>query len=146
MIQMPIAVACRNASGRPDMPVFTVTTDDHEIVHGTHYDKAQALALEAGYEGPFICFDADEHNVILAAVRTLDLVPQVVVVDLTEGLIHTVRCDTGEIKVICFDESDTDEYSEAVGEHPIGEGGQTVRCWAHVQIADVDPGLAKARG
>jgi hypothetical protein len=146
MTQMRIAVACRNASGMPDMPIFTVATNDHEIVDGTHYDKAEALAHEAGYEGPYICFDTDEHNAILAAVRTLDLVPQVVVIDMSDGLVHSIRCDTGEIKVICYDESDTDEFSEAVAEHPVGEDGQPVRCWTHMQIAEVDPGLAKARG
>jgi hypothetical protein len=57
-----------------------------------------------------------------------------------------VCCDTGSIKVICYDESNTDEDCEAIAEHPVGENGQLVRCWAHVQIADADPGLIKARG
>lgn len=47
--------------------------------------------------------------------------------------------------MICYDEGDTDEASEAVVERPIGENGQLVRCWAHIQTADVDPGLNKAR-
>lgn len=43
-----IAVACRNASGIPDMPIFTVTVTDEEYDLGIHYDKAQALAEDAG--------------------------------------------------------------------------------------------------
>lgn len=145
MKTLHIAVACRNASGMADMPVFTVTAAAEEHDLGTHYEKAEALAADAGYERPYLCFDATEQGAILSAVRTLDLVPQVVVIDMTEGLVHSVCCDAGEIKVICYDESDTDEASDAVAEHPVGENGQSVRCWAHVQIADIDPGLVKAR-
>jgi len=48
-----IAVACRNASGMPDMPVFTVSVTGEEYALGNHYDRAEALAEEAGYEkGP----------------------------------------------------------------------------------------------
>ncbi|THF64844.1 hypothetical protein E6C76_12470 [Pseudothauera nasutitermitis] len=140
-----IAVACRNASGMADMPVFTVTATAGEYDLGIHYTKAEALAEDAGYGRPFVCFDGTEQGAILAAARTLDLVPQVVVIDMTEGLVHSVCCDAGEIKVICYDESDTEEASDAVAEHPVGENGQSVRCWAHIQIADIDPGLVKAR-
>lgn len=145
MNEMYIAVACVNASGMADLPVFSVTATPKEICLGVHYDRAKALAQEADYEEPFVCFDADEQGAILSAARHLDQVPQVVVIDITRGLVHSVCCDAGEIKVICYDESDTDEDSEAVAEHPVGEGGKLVRCWAHVQTADVDPGLKKAR-
>lgn len=145
MDTMHIAVACRNASGMSDMPIFTVTATLKEYALGIHYKKAEALAEEAGYEKPFVCFVAAEQAAILSAARTLDLIPQVVVIDMTEGLVHSVFCDAGEIKVICYDESDIDETSDAVDEHPVGENGQLVRCWAHVQISDVDPGLKKAR-
>ncbi len=47
-----IAVACRNASGMTDMPIFTVTVTDAEYHIGAHYDKAQALAAKSGYEHP----------------------------------------------------------------------------------------------
>lgn len=70
-----IAVACRNASGMLDMPIFTVTVTDEEYDLGIHYDKAQALAEDAGYEEPFLCYDDTEQPVLLAAVRTLGLVP-----------------------------------------------------------------------
>ena len=140
-----IAVACRNASGMPDLPIFTVTVTQEDIDLGIHYNKAEALAEEAGYERPFVCFDPAEQCAILAAARELDLVPQVVVIDVSGGLVHSVRCDAGEIEVICYDESDTDEDSEAVDDYPVGEDGELVWCWAQVQTADVDPGLKKAR-
>lgn len=61
---------------------------------------------------------------------------------MTEGEIHSIRCDAGEIKVICYD---TDEYSAAVADLPIGANGQLVRRWAHTQLAQVDSGLKLAR-
>ncbi|VFR32173.1 hypothetical protein ANK1_4095 [plant metagenome] len=143
--EMRIAVACRNASGTADMPIFTVTATAEEYHLGIHYTKAEALAEDEGYERPFVCFDTAEQGAILAAARALDLVPQVVVIDVTDGLIHSVCCDVGEIKVICYDGSDTDEASDAVNDHPVGEGGALVRCWAHVQTADPDAGLKIAR-
>lgn len=145
MKTLHIAVACRNASGMADMPIFTVAVTEAECHLGVHYDRAETLAAEAGYERPFLCFDATEQGAILSAARALDLVPQVVVIDMTNGLVHSVCCDAGRIKVICYDEGDTDEASEAVGDHPVGENGQLVRCWAHIQMADVDPGLKQAR-
>lgn len=36
--------------------------------------------------------------------------------------------------------------ASSMADRPLGEGGQLVRCWAHVQTADADPGLTKARG
>lgn len=145
MKTLRIAVACRNASGMADMPIFTVKVTAKEYKLGIHYDKAEALAKAAGYEKPFVCFDHSEQSAILSAARALDLVPQVVVIDMTDGLVHSVCCDAGSIKVICYDQSDTDEASDAVSNHPVGENGELVRCWAHVQIADVDAGLKKAR-
>lgn len=88
-----IAVACRNASGMADMPIFTVTVTEAEYHLGVHYDKAEALAAEDGYERPFVCFDAAEQGAILSVARTLDLVPQVVVIDMTDGLVQSVCCD-----------------------------------------------------
>ncbi|HCF7479542.1 TPA: hypothetical protein NIK11_002627 [Pseudomonas aeruginosa] len=144
-IEMQVAVACIDASGSPDLPVFKVRITHEEYDLGIHYDKAKDLAEEARYEGPFICFDAAEYGPILSAARELGLVPQVVVVDMTDGQIHSIRCDSGEIKVICYDTSDTEEYSAAVTNRPLGENGQFVRCWSHTQLAQVDPGLKLAR-
>lgn len=143
--EMPVAVACVNALGMADLPIFTVEVTKEEYDLGVHYDKAKDLAEEARYEGPFVCFDAAEHGVILSAARELELVPQVVVVDMTDGQIHSICCDAGEVKVICYDTRDTDEYSAAVADRPVGENGQLVHCWAHTQLAHVDPGLKLAR-
>lgn len=139
-----VAVACRNASGKAEMPVFTIVADADEIALGEHYDKAEKRAAESGYEEPFVCFDAAEYGAILSAARELDLVPQVVAIDITEGLVHSACCDAGELKVICYDESDTDESSEAVDDYPVGEDGALVHCWAHIEKPAVDPGLRKA--
>jgi len=73
-IEMKIAVACRNASGMADMPVFTVSVTRKERESGVHYDKAEALAEAAGYEAPFICFDTNEQRLIVSAVRELGLI------------------------------------------------------------------------
>lgn len=144
-IEVQVAVACANAYGSPDVLVFKVRITQEEYDLGIYYDKAKGLAEDARYEGPFICFDAAEYGPILSAARELGLVPQVVVVDMTDGQIHSIRCDSGEIKVICYDTSDTEEYSAAVVNRPLGENGQFVRCWAHAQQAQVDPGLKLAR-
>jgi len=72
-IEVKIAVACRNASGMADMPIVTVVATRKERESGIHYDKAEELAEAAGYEAPFICFDADEQGFIVSAVRELGL-------------------------------------------------------------------------
>lgn len=131
--------------GRTTNPVLAVLASQDEIDAGRHYEQAINLAQDLGYHGPMICFDADEPSAILAAAKALNLVPQVVAVDFTGGQVNSVRCDAGEIKVVCYDESDTDEYSAAVVDLPVGDNGSLVKCWAHAQTADVDPGLAKAR-
>ncbi|NPX93941.1 hypothetical protein DZ977_003380 [Pseudomonas aeruginosa] len=144
-IEMQVAVACVDASGSPDMPIFKVRITQEEYDLGIHYDKARELAEEARHEGPFVCFDTAEYGPILSAARELGLVPQVVVVDMTDGQIHSIRCDSGEMKVICYDTSDTAEYSSAVANRPLGENGKFVRCWSRTQLAQVDPGLKLAR-
>jgi len=72
---MPIAVACRNASGMADMPVFTVFPSQAELELGLAYDQAEALAQEAGYEGPFVCFDPAEQRAIASAALELKATP-----------------------------------------------------------------------
>lgn len=68
---IPVAVACRNASGMADMPVFQVTVPPDHYDLGEHYDIAEAMAAEAGYEGPFVCFDPTEQPAIRAGVARL---------------------------------------------------------------------------
>ncbi|MPM78716.1 hypothetical protein SDC9_125727 [bioreactor metagenome] len=144
-IESQVAIACINASGMSEMPIFTVRTTQEEYDLGIHRDKAKDLAEEAGYEWPFVCFDAAEQGAILSAARELGLVPQVVVVDMTNRQIQSVRCDVGQVKVICYDTSELGGYSSATAVRPVGENGQLVRCWAHTQLAQVDPGLKLAR-
>jgi hypothetical protein len=67
-----VAVACRNASGIAELPLFTITATPRELSLGLHYDRAEALAEAAGYEGPFVCFDADEQDAIREAARRLE--------------------------------------------------------------------------
>lgn len=76
MKSLHIAVACRNTSGMADMPIFDVTASQEEYDIGIHYDKAEALAEAAGYERPFVCFDAAEQCSILSAAQELGLISQ----------------------------------------------------------------------
>lgn len=71
MRNISIAVACVNASGMADLPVFQVQCTEQEYDLGVHYEKAEAMAEAAGYEGPFICFDPAEHTAIPQAAKTL---------------------------------------------------------------------------
>lgn len=144
MKPMQIAVVCRNASGMPDIPIFIITATPEEVANGKHYDHAEALAGDAGYEGPFVCFDEVEQGVIAQAARRLDLVPRVVAIDLTDMTVKSVRCDAGEVKVICYDRHEPDPGMDGGVELPVGENGRLIRCRAHVQTADIDPDLKAA--
>lgn len=74
--EVRVAVACTGASGEPEMPVFTVRVTDLEFDDGQHYLKAQEMAEDDRYEGPFVCFDDHEQGPIhraaaeLASVKT----------------------------------------------------------------------------
>lgn len=48
-VEMQVAVACVNAVGVSDMPIFTVKATREEYDLGVHYDKAKDLAEEARY-------------------------------------------------------------------------------------------------
>ena len=71
MLTLRIAVACRNASGMADLPIFTVHVTAEEYELGIHYELAEALAEDADYEKPFVSFDYTEQNAIVSAARTL---------------------------------------------------------------------------
>lgn len=62
-----IAVACRNAGGSADMPVFDVKVSQDQYDLGEHYDMAEVLAEKGGYEAPFVCFDHTESSVLKSA-------------------------------------------------------------------------------
>lgn len=67
-IREMVAVACRDASGAPAMPVFEVETTDEERRNGRHYEMAEQWAEESRYTGPFVCFDEGEHSKIAQAL------------------------------------------------------------------------------
>lgn len=66
-----IVVACRNASGEADVYVASVECDAEAHALGVHYAKAEAAAEEAGYEGPFVCYAAQEQGRLIRAVKEL---------------------------------------------------------------------------
>lgn len=69
---MLVAVACRNASGEADLPVFEIKVSQHDYDLGLHYDLAEANAEAAGYERPFVCFDEAEQPAVKRAVAVFD--------------------------------------------------------------------------
>ncbi len=52
-----VVVACHNASGVPDFFAARVRATRAQYDDGEHYDAARGAALDAGHEGPCICFD-----------------------------------------------------------------------------------------
>jgi len=67
-----IIIACRNASGSSDMFVTTVNATDIEYENGVHYDRAEEVAKEQGYEEPFISYDESEHSNIARQIPELN--------------------------------------------------------------------------
>jgi hypothetical protein len=68
----PIAIvtACMTREGTPTFTFHEVTVTPEEIENGIHYYLAEAELLEAGYEEPFVHFDALEGPAFLhPAVR-----------------------------------------------------------------------------
>lgn len=74
---LKVAVACRNASGSADMPVFDLVVSLQEYELGMHYEMAQAQAENTGYEGPFVCFDPTESHAIRSATASFDVIAEV---------------------------------------------------------------------
>lgn len=135
-----IAVACRNASGEPDCPVFTVTATTEQVADGEHYKIAQRLAADAGYEKPFLCFDANEGAALGAAARALGHAPTVVAVDLSGGRFNSALCDGGSLKVICYDADDDGAQADNNCRLPLdGPDAEAVECWTSAQEAQCDP-------
>jgi len=61
MKEQNVFVACRNSNGSADFFITEVKCTQAEYDLGKHYDRAEELAKEEGYEPPFICFDESEH-------------------------------------------------------------------------------------
>jgi len=65
-----IVTACMRREGLPSFALTTVEVTLEEIANGVHYYFAEADLLEAGFEEPFVHFDADEAPAFLhPAVR-----------------------------------------------------------------------------
>jgi len=142
-----IAVACLDARGVPNLPVVRLVGTEEERTRGTLRRAAETMVQRMGYHPPFIAFEGDAQAAVLAAATRLDLVPQVVVVDFTGGSIQSIRSDVGTVKVICYDENETEEGPcSVVKRRPFGDNGRSILCWSHVQISELDGGLRKARG
>lgn len=65
-------VACINANGESDLFVCTVHCTAAQRANGDHYEMAEEMALEAGYEGSFVGFDPDEQRNLARQVSELD--------------------------------------------------------------------------
>ena len=70
-ISINIAVACRDTNGSSTVYIASVHINQNQYDLGIHYDIAEQLAQDAGYDGPFICFDNTEHKAIIQAAEIL---------------------------------------------------------------------------
>lgn len=101
--------------------------------------QGYGLAKDAGYERPFACFDDIEHKAIRSAAAELNLIPRVVA-----GVLPTDRFTRFVAMPVTSRSSATRNRNEGIYRRTSRcEGGETVKCQAHIQIADVDPGLKK---
>jgi hypothetical protein len=53
-------VACRNAEGCSDFYFCKVVCKQENYDVGDHYEKAEDMASEDGYEGPYVVFDEND--------------------------------------------------------------------------------------
>lgn len=135
-----IAIACRNASGEPDICVFKIQITKDMIDSDAHHEAAKKLAADAGYEEPFICFAPSEHRRILSAARELSLVPTLVAVDVAGGLVNHAQCDAGEIKVIVYDPDHDGAKGDNAYVLPLyGPEEDGTECWATLLDAEANP-------
>ena len=71
-MKQKVMVAGRNSDGSADMFACSVEVSEEQFNLGVHYDAAESLALEAGFEPPFVCFDEHEQVNIANHVSKLD--------------------------------------------------------------------------
>jgi hypothetical protein len=65
-----VVTACMTRAGFPEFVLNEVAVTEDEIENGIHFYLAEANALEAGYEEPFVNFDEEEApDFLLAGVR-----------------------------------------------------------------------------
>jgi hypothetical protein len=58
--RIAVVSACMNRDGTPAFALTEVEVTGEEAVNGIHYYLVEAELLEAGYEEPFVHFDAGE--------------------------------------------------------------------------------------
>jgi hypothetical protein len=67
-----VVLACTAYDGSPTMVKYRVEFTDAQYQHGEHYDMAIDMAKDDRYSGPFVCFDATEHGIIISMADSLD--------------------------------------------------------------------------
>lgn len=143
-LKQKIFVACTNANGEADMFVCEVESTQEEITNGKHYEKAKSLALENGYEGNFVCFDANEQSNIARQVTELEcLVPSTqsleFAIQLEGGLIQNIFCKDSKNIDCTFAVFDYD--TEGLGEDELSyitqPGGEAAKAYiSHQGLSD----------
>ena len=70
-----VVVICRDKSGMPTAPVYTIEVTEEQYDLGYHYDSAMSAAYEEGYEAATLshCFDNSEHSELFNTVAFLRL-------------------------------------------------------------------------
>lgn len=66
-----VTVVCHDSYGVPTLFCVDVQITEDGYNLGEHYDKAKEAAMEAGYEGPFVCFDSAEATFLLDGAEAL---------------------------------------------------------------------------
>ena len=65
-----VVTASVNAAGMADFGLTTVEATREEIEIGRHYEMVEDIISEAGYDPPFLHFDADDApGFLMAGVR-----------------------------------------------------------------------------
>lgn len=145
-MKQKIAVACHDAAGAPAMRVYEVEVDDSSAVdQELSRNQAMRAAMVDGMNPPFIAFLPDQMKSLVDTVKAMELVPQVIAVDVSGGVVQSVRCDAGAVNVVTYETEDI-EGEDDVGEYPVGWNGELVLCHvSHMGSPALDPGLAAVR-
>jgi len=68
--RVTVASACISSNGTPDFALNEIEVNEDEYDNGIHYDRADELLAEAGYEKPYLHFDEKEApDFLIPAVR-----------------------------------------------------------------------------
>jgi hypothetical protein len=55
--KIEVIVACYSSQGIPGLVLTDYDGTESDVNNGDHYEIAQGNVIEAGYHGPFVCFD-----------------------------------------------------------------------------------------